>query len=150
MAGHTTHLVFHMTALNAPDVRRLIQVAGEADAVRFPRLEFRGVPDIGGGNRFRVFAARPVTGFASPGFKSALLIFLHHLVWALLKCVGNVLMARLTDFRAGILSRLVLPATKSGGEQQGESGKEAKDLHRTLITALRLAALGRVSRKKSN
>src|SRR5207248_8017348 len=88
------------------------------DAVRFPRLEFRRVPDIGRRDGFRVLAARPVTGFASPGFKSALLIFLHHLVWALLKRVSNVLMACLADFGAGILSRLVLRAAKSGGEQQ--------------------------------
>jgi hypothetical protein len=47
MAGNATHLIARMRALNAANVRGLIEVAGETNAVGLCRGELRRIPDVG-------------------------------------------------------------------------------------------------------
>jgi hypothetical protein len=47
MAGNATHLIARVRALNAANVRGLIEVAGETNAVGLSRGEFRRIPDVG-------------------------------------------------------------------------------------------------------
>ena len=64
VAGDAAHLVPGMTAVDASHVRGLIQMAGEADLVRFGGLELARIADIGRAGRIRVLASRTVAGFA--------------------------------------------------------------------------------------
>src|SRR5436309_1070397 len=111
MASHTAHLILCMAALDATGVGRLIQMTSETDAIRFGGLEFRWIADIRGGHGFRMLASGSVTGFARPGFKSTLLIFLHHLVRAFLQRVEDVFVTRLARLRASV-SRWLLSAAQ--------------------------------------
>src|ERR1017187_8021383 len=106
MAGNAGNLVFGMTAGNTSHMGRLIQMAGEADLVRRRGSDLRRIADIGCGHRFRVFTSRTVAGFAGFGFKAALFVGFHLVVRILLKCVKDVLVARLAGLGADEFRRL--------------------------------------------
>jgi hypothetical protein len=63
MTGCAGNLVLHVTALEAADVRRLVQVATEAYLVGGNRGQLARILDIRGRSRFRMFLPRTVTGF---------------------------------------------------------------------------------------
>jgi hypothetical protein len=62
-----------VAALEPANVRRLIQMASEANFVRSRGRELRRITDLGGIRRFRVLLSASVTGFTGAGCKSPLL-----------------------------------------------------------------------------
>ena len=46
VACRATHLIFGMTTINAPEVGRLVLMAGEADLVGFARLQLGRLADV--------------------------------------------------------------------------------------------------------
>src|SRR3954447_806680 len=64
VARGAAHLITGMTAIDAADVRRLIQMAGETAFVGGGGLELRRLDNIGGAHGFGVLAARTVAGLA--------------------------------------------------------------------------------------
>jgi hypothetical protein len=123
------HLILDMAALQAANLRRLVEVAREAAPVHFRRRKLGGVADVGGTGAFRVFAAGTVARFTPVRLKTAPLVLLDCDVRVLLESLVDVFVANLTSFRAYIGSRLigrrlirrqrVLPRRCASGKKQG-------------------------------
>ena len=105
MTGRARNLVLHVAALEAPHVRRLVQVTIEADLVGGNRGKFARIADIRGGSRLYMFLARPVAGLTGPSFKSTSLLGFDGIVRALLKSLENIFMAGPANFRTHIAGR---------------------------------------------
>jgi hypothetical protein len=60
MTGRARDLVLHVTALQASDVRGLVEVATEADLVGGDGSEVSRIPDIRRGSRFYMFLSGTV------------------------------------------------------------------------------------------
>jgi hypothetical protein len=100
------HLVLDMAALQAANVRRLVEMARETAAVHFRGGEFGGIADVGGAGAFRVLAARTVARFTRARFPTALFVFLDGNVRVLLESLVDVFVAYLTGFGTYVRSRL--------------------------------------------
>jgi len=120
VAGCTTHLVFGVTAIKAPHIRGLVQMAGEADAVRFRGRELGRLANIGSRKGLGMFTAGPVTGFARLSFPSAFVSALHQLVRASEQGVVDIFMARLTGLRPDVLRGLC--GLSAGRAENGKHG----------------------------
>src|SRR4051794_33246970 len=108
MASGATHLVFGMTAINAPDMSGLVDMAGEAELVRGRGFQFSGLNDVGGAHGFGMFAARSMARFAGLGFEAAFLTDLDGLVGVLLEGVEDVFVASLASCGSDVLGGLVI------------------------------------------
>ena len=64
VAGGAGHLILGVAALQAADVRRLVQVTGEANSIDSSGGELSWIPNIGGVRRSGVFRSRTVARFA--------------------------------------------------------------------------------------
>jgi len=123
VAGYAAHLVLGMAAIDAPDVGWLVQMAGEANLVRFGGFEFRRLAYVGGGHGLRMLATGAVTGFASIVLKAALLVLFDYLMGVFLESVEDVFVASLTGGRAdelgGLVFRRRLRGRLGGGARLG-------------------------------
>ena len=102
VTSRTTHLVLGMTVVDAADVRGLVEMAGEADAVHLGRPELCRITDVGRIHRLGVFTARSVAGFTCLRRTVVFLVRLHQLMWILLECFEGILVAGLAGFGADI------------------------------------------------
>jgi len=119
VAGHATHLVFGMSAVDSSHVGGLIEMAGEAELVGLRGLELGGLPDIGGIHGFRVLASGAMAGLAGVVFKAAFLVLFHYLVGVFLEGVEDVFVAPLAGGRADEFRRLVVRWGWGGGARLG-------------------------------
>src|SRR5262245_41558643 len=77
VAAQPTDPASGMSALNPPDVRRLIQMAGKAALISPRGAKLRGIAYVVGRSRLRVFARRSVTGFTRLRCSPSFLIHIH-------------------------------------------------------------------------
>src|SRR5690242_6081307 len=106
MAGDAAYLVARMPALNAPHVRRLVQVAGQTSVVGV-RHNFGRIADIRRVRALGVFAPRAVAGLAAFALPAALAGFFDGCMRILLERFIYVFVARLAgvgpDIRGGLV-----------------------------------------------
>src|ERR1700689_4168767 len=102
MTGRTGNLILRMAALQAADVRRLIQMTTETDLVGRRGCELRRIADVGGVARSDVLLGRAVAGLTGASFESAPFFGLHRVVWTFLKRVVNIFVAGLAHFRPNV------------------------------------------------
>jgi len=93
VAGSAGDRVFGVAALQAPNVRWLIQVAREADAIDGCGGELRRVADLGGIRRVDVFLAGAVAGLACMSCRTPLLLGVDQVVRAFGDAFGDVFVA---------------------------------------------------------
>ena len=105
VTGRAGNLVFHMTALEASHVRRLVQVTTEADLVCGDRGQLTGILDIRGRGRFRMFLPRTVTRFTRSPCEPMSLFHFDGIVRTFLKSLENIFMAGSAKFRARVAGR---------------------------------------------
>jgi hypothetical protein len=89
-----------MAALDPANVRRLVQMALQAVAIRFRRGQMGRIDDIRLIRRCGVLPTRPVARFARLGIPPAAFLSIHHFVRTLLESVVDIFVARLASFRA--------------------------------------------------
>jgi len=100
MAGHATHLIARVAALNPSHLRGLIQVAGEAELVSFPYGEVQRIADVLLIRRPGMYAAGTVTGFASLPLPAPLGVLFHSRVRVHLKRFEDIFVTTLASGRA--------------------------------------------------
>ena len=100
------HLILDMAALQAANVRRLVEVARKTGAVHFGGRELGGIADVGGAGAFGVLAARTVARFTRARLPTALFVFFNRYVRILLERLVDVFVAYLTSFGTYVRSRL--------------------------------------------
>ena len=105
MTGRAGNLVLHVTALEASDVRRLVQVATEADLVGGDRGQLTRIFYVRGRSRFRMFLPRTVTGFTRPSCEPMSLFDFDGIVRTFLKRLENIFMASSAKFRPRVAGR---------------------------------------------
>jgi hypothetical protein len=108
VAGRASHLISGVAALQPARVRRLIQMASQADLVGRYRRQLRRISYVIGRRRLRVLLRRAVAGFASLAREAALLVRLYLLVRRLCERFGDVFMtcrARLGSCKTGFILR---------------------------------------------
>jgi len=99
------HLILDMAALQAANVRRLVEMACETASVDFRWRELGRIANVGGAGAFRVLAARTVARFTPTRFPTVLFVFLDGKMRALLERLVYVFMAHLTGFGTYVCSR---------------------------------------------
>lgn len=99
------YLILDMAALQAANVRRLVEMACETASVDFRWRELGGIANVGGAGAFRMLAARTVARFTPTRFPTALFVFLDGNVRVLLERLVDVFMAYLTGFGTYVCSR---------------------------------------------
>src|ERR1700722_6228319 len=103
MAGRASHLVFRVTALETANLRGLIQVAGEANAIDARRPQLPRIPYVGRRRRFSVFRSGPVTGFAGFPVPTPLFIFsVHQMMGGLREGLRNIFVTNAASFRTNV------------------------------------------------
>ena len=105
VTGCAGNLVLHVATLEASHVRRLVQVATEADLVCGDRGQLTGILDIRGRSRFRMFLPRTVTGFTRPSREPMSLFDFDGIVRAFLKRLEKIFMAGSAKFRTRVARR---------------------------------------------
>jgi hypothetical protein len=105
MTGRAGNLVLHVTALETPYLRRLVQVATEADLVGCGGRQFAGIADIRRRSRFCVFLPGTVAGFTGPSFEAMSLAGFERVVRTLLKGLENIFVAGPAKLRTGVAGR---------------------------------------------
>src|SRR5690349_16940280 len=105
MAGDAGDLVPGVSAADAPNVRRLVQMALQADLRALRWRHFGGIANQGRIGGFGMLAGRPMAGFASFALPSALGARLNDLVRIPAERLGDVLVTRLAGLRSHIRSR---------------------------------------------
>ena len=105
VASRAGHLILGMAALQTPDVRRLAQVASQADLVGRGGSQLRWIANIFGRNRLGVFLAGAVARFAGFSLPSAPGIRFHRVMRVPRESVGDILMARPAGFGTRIRRR---------------------------------------------
>jgi hypothetical protein len=98
VACRTGHPASGMTALDAPDMSRLVAMAGEAGLVDSRRAQFRRVDDVIGCRRLDMRAGGPMATLASIVFPATLLIEINSFMRIFLKADENIFVTGLTGF----------------------------------------------------
>jgi len=87
---------------DAAEVRGVVQVAGEADAIRVDGRQFCRLSNIFGVGTFGVLGSRAVTGFATLGRPAARCIAVEGVVRGFGETVEDLLVTHLAGFGAGV------------------------------------------------
>ena len=120
VAGRAGDLILRVTALQAPDVGRLIQVAGETDLVGGRRREFRRIANGRGRRRFGMLLRGAMAGLAGTPLPATFRAGLDCVVGAFREGVVDILVADLADFRADVTRR------ESSGQSSRRSGRSLR------------------------
>lgn len=120
VAGCAGNLVLHVTALEAPHLRWLVQVATETDLVSRRSVEFAGIPYVLDREGLSMFLSRAVARLAGPSIESVPLIAFDRMMRAFLKSVVDIFMASLACLRSDIAGR----KRRLGGPAEHRQEKE--------------------------
>ncbi len=103
VAGGAGNQILGVTALQPSDMRRLIQVASQANPIGGSGSQLPWIPDIGGRCRLCVFRPWTVAGFARPARESPLLVGpVGHVMRRFRESLGDVFMAQRARFRSHV------------------------------------------------
>src|SRR5581483_1981978 len=105
MTADATYLVTRMAALNAPGVRRLVEVAFQADLIGAGGREPPRVADVVRRSRFDMRAPRSMASLAALPLPRTFLARLESPVGTFPQSIENIFVAGLARFGAGIGSR---------------------------------------------
>jgi len=112
--------IFGVAALQASDVRGLVQMATEANAIRSRSRQLRWIADSRGIRRLGVFLAGAVAGLAGVSGVPPLFVRLDHIVRALREGTCDVFMAGPARFRSGVRRRRLRPCSARSQGQTNE------------------------------
>ena len=103
MAIGASHHVLGMAALQTAGVRRLVQMAGEAEFIGPSGGKLSRIPDVRGRGGLGVFRPRSVTGLAGPPFPALLLISaIDQMMRSFCECLGGIFMTHAACFRSHV------------------------------------------------
>ena len=154
MTGRAGNLVLHVAAFEAPNLRRLVQMTGEADLIGGRSGELARITNIRRRCRRDVFLPRTMARFAGTSFEPASFLGFDGVMRALLKGVVYVAVAGLAHFRTDIAGRkcgLRRLSRRAQGrqEQSGRAPAEINTAHgpcRRQTRHRRCDKLGRLRR----
>ena len=143
VASRAGDQVLEVAAQEPAGVSRLVEMAGEAEAVGFGCSEPGGIADVGGRGGFGMFLRGPMAGFAGPALPAAFRVGIHRMMRAFAECVRDILVAGLTGLRPGVRGgRALGGAIERSATEDHPRGEEASShswAHRIPLLRMNLA-----------